>query len=80
MGRHQELRGAGADRTGTLRRFFEEHAQVMAAESRLDGLFLCYLAPRPAALALLTGDKNMDKQQRLEGRPFAVLIMSAIGP
>jgi len=27
---------------------------------------------------LLTGDKNMEKQQRLEGRPFAVLIMSAI--
>jgi predicted nuclease of predicted toxin-antitoxin system len=26
----------------------------------------------------LTGDKNMSKQQRLEGRPFAVLIMSAI--
>jgi predicted nuclease of predicted toxin-antitoxin system len=26
----------------------------------------------------LTGDKNMAKQQRLEGRPFAVLIMSAI--
>ena len=26
----------------------------------------------------LTGDKNMGKQQRLEGRPFAVLIMSAI--
>jgi hypothetical protein len=26
----------------------------------------------------LTGDKNMEKQQRLEGRPFAVLIMSAI--
>ena len=26
----------------------------------------------------LTGDKNMHKQQRLEGRPFAVLIMSAI--
>ncbi len=26
----------------------------------------------------LTGDKNMDKQQRLDGRPFAVLIMSAI--
>jgi len=24
----------------------------------------------------LTGDKNMDKKQRLEGRPFAVLIMS----
>jgi predicted nuclease of predicted toxin-antitoxin system len=26
----------------------------------------------------LTGDKNMDNQQRLKGRPFAVLIMSAI--
>jgi hypothetical protein len=26
----------------------------------------------------LTGDKNMDKQQRLGGRLFAVLIMSAI--
>ncbi len=26
----------------------------------------------------LTGDKNMDKQQRLEGRTFAVLIRSAI--
>jgi predicted nuclease of predicted toxin-antitoxin system len=26
----------------------------------------------------LTGDKNMEQQQRLEGRPFAVLIMSAI--
>jgi predicted nuclease of predicted toxin-antitoxin system len=26
----------------------------------------------------LTGDKNMDQQQQLEGRPFAVLIMSAI--
>ncbi len=26
----------------------------------------------------LTGDKNMRNQQRLEDRPFAVLIMSAI--
>ena len=26
----------------------------------------------------LTGDKNMEKQQRLEGRSFAVLVMSAI--
>ncbi|MGA8274064.1 MAG: hypothetical protein WB919_21055 [Candidatus Sulfotelmatobacter sp.] len=26
----------------------------------------------------ITGDKNMDSQQRLEGRPFAVLILSAI--
>ena len=28
--------------------------------------------------AFLTGDKNMENQQRLEGRPFAVPIMSAI--
>ncbi len=26
----------------------------------------------------LAGDKNMQNQQRLEGRPFVVLIMSAI--
>jgi len=26
----------------------------------------------------LTGDKNMSSQQRLDGRPFAVLVMSAI--
>ena len=26
----------------------------------------------------LTGDKNMEDQQRLQGRPFAMLIMSAI--
>lgn len=26
----------------------------------------------------LTGDKNMENQQQLEGRPFAVLVMSAI--
>jgi predicted nuclease of predicted toxin-antitoxin system len=26
----------------------------------------------------LTGDKNMQSQQRLKGRPFAVVIMSAI--
>jgi predicted nuclease of predicted toxin-antitoxin system len=26
----------------------------------------------------VTGDKNMANQQRLEGRPFAVLILSAI--
>lgn len=26
----------------------------------------------------LTGDKNMDKQQRLAGRSFAVLVLSAI--
>ena len=39
---------------------------------------LLKLIERERFAILLTGDKNMDKQQPLEGRPFAVLIMSAI--
>jgi predicted nuclease of predicted toxin-antitoxin system len=39
---------------------------------------LLTLVERERFDVFLTGDKNMDKQQRLEGRPFAVLIMSAI--
>ena len=39
---------------------------------------LLTLIGREGFNVFLTGDKNMDKQQRLEGRPFAVLIMSAI--
>ena len=39
---------------------------------------LLTLIEREGFEVFLTGDKNMDKQQRLEGRPFAVLIMSAI--
>lgn len=33
---------------------------------------------REAFQVFLTGDKNMQNQQRLEGRPSAVLILSAI--
>ncbi len=39
---------------------------------------LLTLIEREGFKVFLTGDKNMANQQRLEGRPFAVLIMSAI--
>ena len=39
---------------------------------------LLTLIEREGFDVFLTGDKNMHSQQRLEGRPFAVLIMSAI--
>ena len=39
---------------------------------------LLMLIEREGFQIFLTGDKNMEAQQRLEGRPFAVLIMSAI--
>jgi hypothetical protein len=39
---------------------------------------LLKLIEREAFEIFLTGDKNMDNQQQLEGRPFAVLVMSAI--
>ncbi len=39
---------------------------------------LLTLIEREGFHTFLTGDKNMESQQHLEGRPFAVLIMSAI--
>jgi hypothetical protein len=39
---------------------------------------LLQLIEREGFNVFLTGDKNMGNQQRLEGRPFAVLVMSAI--
>ena len=39
---------------------------------------LLRLIEREGFNVFLTGDKNMEHQQRLEGRPFAVLVMSAI--
>jgi hypothetical protein len=39
---------------------------------------LLKLIEREAFEVFLTGDKNMENQQELEGRPFAVLVMSAI--
>ncbi len=39
---------------------------------------LLKLIEREAFKVFLTGDKNMENQQQLQGRPFAVLVMSAI--
>lgn len=39
---------------------------------------LLALIERQGFHVFLTGDKSMPSQQRLKGRPFAVLIMSAI--
>ena len=39
---------------------------------------LLALIEREAFQVFLTGDKNMQNQQRLDGRPFAVLVLSAI--
>jgi predicted nuclease of predicted toxin-antitoxin system len=39
---------------------------------------LLMLIERERSHVFLTGDKNMQDQQRLEDRPFAGLIMSAI--
>jgi predicted nuclease of predicted toxin-antitoxin system len=39
---------------------------------------LLTLIERERFHVFVTGDKNMHTQQRLEGQPFAVLIMSAI--
>jgi hypothetical protein len=39
---------------------------------------LLNLIEREGFDVFLTGDKNMENQQRVEGRPFALLIMSAI--
>jgi predicted nuclease of predicted toxin-antitoxin system len=39
---------------------------------------LLTLIEQEAFQIFVTGDKNMPGQQRLEGRPFAVLVLSAI--
>lgn len=39
---------------------------------------LLTLIEREGFEVFLTGDKNMESQERVKGRPFAVLIMSAI--
>ena len=39
---------------------------------------LLELTERQGFNVFLTGDKNMENRQRLDGRPFAVLIMSAM--
>ena len=64
-----------------LARFLPRHEIHTVVSMQWGGIkngALLELIERERFDVFLTGDKNMDKQQRLEGRPFAVLIMSAI--
>ena len=55
------------------------HAVVSMQWSGIKNGALLQLIEREGFNVSLTGDKNMENQQRLEkGRPFAVVIMSAI--
>jgi predicted nuclease of predicted toxin-antitoxin system len=69
------------DVPGKLARFFPEHEIHTVVSMQWGGIKngeLLTLVERERFDVFLTGDKNMDKQQRLVGRPFAVLILSAI--
>jgi predicted nuclease of predicted toxin-antitoxin system len=57
---------------------FEIHTVVGMGWGGITNGALLTLIERERFSVFLTGDKNMQAQQRLEGRPFAVLIMSAI--
>jgi predicted nuclease of predicted toxin-antitoxin system len=56
----------------------EIHTVVTMQWGGIKNGVLLKLIERECFNVFLTGDKNMENQQRLEGRPFAVLIMSAI--
>jgi len=65
----------------TLARFLPQHEIHTVVSMEWGGVkngALLMLIERESFQVFLTGDKNMATQQRLEGRPFAVLIMSAI--
>lgn len=64
-----------------LARFLSGHDIQTVVSMQWGGIkngALLALIEREGFEVFLTGDKNMENQQRLEGRPFAVLIMSAI--
>ena len=64
-----------------LARFLPQHEIQTVVSMEWGGVkngALLMLIEREGFQVFLTGDKNMETQQRLEGRPFAVLIMSAI--
>lgn len=64
-----------------LARFLPQHDIYTVVGMRWGGIKngeLLMLIEREGFDLFLSGDKNMGNQQRLEGRPFAVLIMSAI--
>jgi len=56
----------------------EIHTVVTMQWGSIKNGVLLDLIEREGFDVFLTGDKNMESQQRLQGRPFAVLIMSAI--
>ena len=56
----------------------EIHTVVTMQWGGIKNGVLLALIEREGFDVFLTGDKNMESQQRLEGLPFAVLIMSAI--
>ena len=69
------------DVPGKLARSLPRHEIHTVVSMRWGGVkngALLTLIERERFEVFLTGDKNMAKQQRLDGRPFAVLIMSAI--
>jgi hypothetical protein len=69
------------DVPGKLAGFLPQHEIHTVVSMQWGGIkngALLMLIERERFDVFLTGDKNIDKQQRLEGRPFAVLIMSAI--
>lgn len=63
-----------------LARFLPHHevATVVGMGWGIKNGALLKLIEEEGFQVFLTGDKNMSSQQQLEGRPFAVLVMSAI--
>jgi hypothetical protein len=64
-----------------LVRFLPQHDIQTVVSMEWGGIkngALLTLIEREGFHVFLTGDKNMEAQQRLDGRAFAVLIMSAI--
>ena len=64
-----------------LIRFLPQHEIETVVSMEWGGIkngALLTLIEREGFQVFLTGDKNMEAQQRLEDRPFAVLVMSAI--
>ena len=64
-----------------LARFLPQHDIHTVVSRQWGGIkngALLKLVAREGFNVFLTGDKSMEDQQQLEGRPFAVLIMSAI--
>jgi predicted nuclease of predicted toxin-antitoxin system len=64
-----------------LARFLPRHEIYTVVGLQWGGITngaLLALIERERFDVFLTGDKNMEKQQQLAGRPFAVLITSAI--